>query len=235
MGAKRERHDTITCRDVKQVPIDQLALHPNEQQCRLTDAAMRGLISDIKATGLVTPIVVAKNGHGYLVIDGNRRLTAATHLGIQSVWAQIIESTLTNNELFVLLNSHMRNMNGRERLNFVATAEPKMWDRLVELFPKGWQRQLRMMESALGREETRRIGIEGRYGPNLTTLAIRLQVIFSRKGIAVTDGQILRWMIAHRGTNVVNGAIRSGKLESMRACRGLAAAIESGRSWRAKV
>lgn len=48
-------------------------------------------IENIRAVGIKVPVMLRKNGHGYMIVDGRRRIQAARSLGIEMVPAIIVE------------------------------------------------------------------------------------------------------------------------------------------------
>ena len=48
-------------------------------------------IENIGAVGIKVPVMLRKNGHGYMIVDGRRRIQAARSLGLEMVPAIIVE------------------------------------------------------------------------------------------------------------------------------------------------
>ena len=66
------------------LPISQLAISPG------TKVRAR-LLKSIQEKGVLTPILVQRNGAGYKILDGRRRATAAIQLGLEEIPAILIE------------------------------------------------------------------------------------------------------------------------------------------------
>jgi ParB/RepB/Spo0J family partition protein len=66
------------------LPISQLAISPG------TKVRAR-LLKSIREKGVLTPILVQRNGAGYKVLDGRRRVAAAFQLGLEEIPAILIE------------------------------------------------------------------------------------------------------------------------------------------------
>lgn len=48
-------------------------------------------IENIGAVGIKVPVMLRKNGHGYMIVDGRRRIQAARSLGLEVIPAVIVE------------------------------------------------------------------------------------------------------------------------------------------------
>jgi len=66
------------------LPISQLASSPG------TKVRAR-LLKSIQEKGILTPILVERNGAGYKILDGRRRVAAAIQLGLEKVPAVLVE------------------------------------------------------------------------------------------------------------------------------------------------
>ena len=65
----------------QQIPLNELKHSPNNvRKVKGTEAGLMRLAKSIETQGLLHNLVVAPNGSGYVVIDGNRRLEALQHL-----------------------------------------------------------------------------------------------------------------------------------------------------------
>ena len=63
----------------KQIPLSELKHSPNNvRKVKPSDQGFKSLCASISSKGLLHNLVVAKNGKGYEVVDGNRRLDALT-------------------------------------------------------------------------------------------------------------------------------------------------------------
>ena len=97
-------------------------LPPNEQlRC---DPPDRDLISDVKALGLLQPIIlVEKTTGGYTVADGRSRIWAARLAGLTSLPAMVVpEGQITPSAIGAKANT-LRRDNPRTLLTFIAEAE----------------------------------------------------------------------------------------------------------------
>lgn len=66
---------------IQQIPLNELKHSPNNvRKVKSSDKSLQRLASSIDTQGLLHNLVVAPNGSGYVVIDGNRRLDALHYL-----------------------------------------------------------------------------------------------------------------------------------------------------------
>ena len=95
-------------------------LSPNRFQARkdFNDKQQQQLVSSIKKSGIIQPIIVRKSGAGYEIIAGERRWRAAQQAGLQSVPVIIREAQ----DLEVAELSLIENIQ-REALNPIEEAE----------------------------------------------------------------------------------------------------------------
>jgi len=90
-GIRMERLKEVSVKDV------------HSEECLVE----KSFLSCIRAEGILTPVVLERDGSGYTVIDGRRRIAAARALGIEKVPATIIESHEKETDLLgVMLNLH---------------------------------------------------------------------------------------------------------------------------------
>lgn len=66
-------------------------------------------VENIGAVGIKVPVILRKNGHGYLIVDGRRRIQAARSLGLEIVPAVIVKDE--DSELTGLLLNLQRSPN----------------------------------------------------------------------------------------------------------------------------
>jgi ParB family chromosome partitioning protein len=102
------------------IHIDQIHLDRATLRTSVTDESVAQLAESIRTHGLLQAIVVAeRNGGGYRLIAGRRRLTACKLLGYITIPARIIETTYTD-EIPALAENLIRlNMNPLEEAEAV--------------------------------------------------------------------------------------------------------------------
>ena len=70
---------------VRMLPIDSLAPHPGQPRRRFDEAQLDELAGSIAARGLIQPIVVRPNDHGFQIVAGERRWRAAQRARLHEV------------------------------------------------------------------------------------------------------------------------------------------------------
>lgn len=105
INGKRERWERLACfprqlnnmlnlmdkRKVVQIPLERVAPNPAQPRQVFREEELRGLAESLRQNGLLQPISVRKNGAGYELIAGERRLRAAKLLGWRSIAAIVNE------------------------------------------------------------------------------------------------------------------------------------------------
>ena len=97
----------------RQRPRDRLAiekLHPNPEQPRrhFDESALEGLTQSIRASGIIQPIVVCKEGPDrYLILAGERRWRAAQRAGLHEV-PVVVRDTPAHDRLEIALVENLQ-------------------------------------------------------------------------------------------------------------------------------
>lgn len=92
-------------------------LRPNRYQPRknFNDDKQKDLVSSIKSSGIIQPIIVRKSGNGYEIIAGERRWRAAQAAGLKDVPIVIREATdLEAAEISLIENIQREELNALE-------------------------------------------------------------------------------------------------------------------------
>ena len=101
----------------KTVLLSKLKFNPLNPVIRTDDThgGFKSLVSNIRKNGLLSPIIIANNG---TVIDGNRRLTALTILGVKKAPVVMHNSTSHKrfDDLFVACNEDTMKINACQEL-----------------------------------------------------------------------------------------------------------------------
>ncbi len=93
-------------------PVEDIKPNPYQPRRQFDDNEMKELISSIKEKGVLTPLLVSRTTHGYMLIAGERRLRAAKQAGLKKVPVVIRESTpLESLELALIENIHRKDLN----------------------------------------------------------------------------------------------------------------------------
>lgn len=87
---------------VEQINPDNIKPNPHQPRLTFNDDAIAEMASSIEQHGIVQPLVVVKDGSGYQLIAGERRLRAAKRIGLNTVPA-IVRSFSQQEQLEVAL------------------------------------------------------------------------------------------------------------------------------------
>jgi ParB family chromosome partitioning protein len=113
---------------VSTIPVNQIAVNPEQPRLDLNEASLGELASSIKEKGLLQPILVRRKGAaGYQIIAGERRFRACRLAGLHQVPA-IIKEADDREALELALIENLQ----REDLNPIEVAT--VYDRFVEDF-----------------------------------------------------------------------------------------------------
>jgi ParB family chromosome partitioning protein len=111
------------------VPIEQIEANPHQPRKDFDFKSLDELAASIKASGVIQPVIVRRNGAGYQLIAGERRWRAARQAGLDRIPAIVRDATDAQSlELAVVENLL------REDLNPIEEAEA--YQKLLAQF--GW-------------------------------------------------------------------------------------------------
>ena len=112
---------------IRLLPIDSLSPHPGQPRRHFDSALLDELAGSIAARGLIQPIVVRPNGHGFQIVAGERRWRAAQRAQLHEV--PVVVRDLTDAQtLEIALVENIQ----RQDLN--AIEEAQAYQRLAEEF-----------------------------------------------------------------------------------------------------
>ena len=104
------------------LPVDEILPNPHQPRRQFDETSIAELGASIKATGLVQPIVVRRNGDRYELIAGERRLRAAKHAKIETLPAIIREvDGLTQAQMALVENIQREDLNPLDRASAYRT------------------------------------------------------------------------------------------------------------------
>lgn len=84
--SKQVEKEVVTPADgVSELEIDKIYPNPNQPRKHFDEEALRELASSIKIHGVIQPLVVNKEGDGYMIIAGERRWRASKQAGLDKV------------------------------------------------------------------------------------------------------------------------------------------------------
>ena len=109
------------------VPLDQISPNPNQPRKDFDSNALNELSASIRASGVIQPIIVRRDGTGYQLIAGERRWRAARQAGLDRIPAIVREATDAQSLELALVENLLR-----EDLNPIEEAEA--YQRLLAQF-----------------------------------------------------------------------------------------------------
>src|SRR2546422_6472064 len=115
-----------------EVPIDRVEVNPNQPRRDFDAVALDELTASIKASGIIQPVVVRRQGTGYQLIVGERRWRAARQAGLLRIPAVVREATDAQSLELALVENLLR-----EDLNPMEEAEA--YHKLLAQF--GWTQE----------------------------------------------------------------------------------------------
>ena len=90
------------------IPIDQIAVNPNQPRKTFDSNKLIELAASIRASGVIQPIVVRRDGVGYQLIAGERRWRAAREAGLQRIPAIVRDATDAQSLELALIENLLR-------------------------------------------------------------------------------------------------------------------------------
>jgi len=118
--------------ELLEVPIDRVEVNPNQPRRDFDAVALDELTASIKASGIIQPVVVRRQGTGYQLIVGERRWRAARQAGLLRIPAVVREATDAQSLELALVENLLR-----EDLNPMEEAEA--YHKLLAQF--GWTQE----------------------------------------------------------------------------------------------
>jgi ParB family chromosome partitioning protein len=102
---------------VLEIEPEKIKVNPMQPRSQFTDFNMDELVESVREYGIIQPLIVTKDGNGYELIAGERRLRAAKTLGLQKV-PVIVRDADSQRKLEVALVENLQ----RENLNPIEAA-----------------------------------------------------------------------------------------------------------------
>jgi len=90
------------------VETDRILPNPRQPRRTFNETQIEELASSIKENGVIQPLLVRRNGSGYELIAGERRLRAAVKAGVRQVPVNILEATDTESLQLALIENIQR-------------------------------------------------------------------------------------------------------------------------------
>ena len=97
---------------VKELPLTNISVNPFQPRKQFDPESIAELGESIKRHGLLQPVVVIKQGDGYMLIAGERRLRATKLIGVEKIKAIVADiDTGRIRELALIENIQRENLN----------------------------------------------------------------------------------------------------------------------------
>lgn len=105
--------------DMIRLPLDKVAPNPLQPRKSFDPESLSELADSIKTKGLLQPILVKRDGDGFLLVAGERRFRASRIAGLEKVPALVMEDIDESEMLQIALVENLQ----REDLNPIETAD----------------------------------------------------------------------------------------------------------------
>ena len=115
-----------------EIAVEEIEVNPNQPRKLFSSAALDELAASIKASGVIQPVIVRRQGAGYQLVAGERRWRAARQAGLPRIPAIVREVTDAESLELALVENLLR-----EDLNPMEEAEA--YDKLLARF--GWTQE----------------------------------------------------------------------------------------------
>ncbi|MFH1367094.1 MAG: ParB/RepB/Spo0J family partition protein [Patescibacteria group bacterium] len=112
---------------ILKIKTENIEANPMQPRGRIDHGALEDLINSIKEHGILQPLIVSRQGEGYILIAGERRLRSAKILGLKTVPA-IVRDTSRQEKLEIALVENL------QRKNLNAIEEAMAYKKLVDEF-----------------------------------------------------------------------------------------------------
>src|SRR5437773_10658356 len=115
-----------------EIPVDQIEANPAQPRKSFSPEALEELVTSIRASGVIQPVIVRHRGPGYQLIAGERRWRAARQAGLERIPAIVRDATDAESLELALVENLLR-----EDLNPIDEAEA--YETLLGQF--GWTQE----------------------------------------------------------------------------------------------
>ena len=115
-----------------EIPVNQIEANPAQPRKSFSPEALEELVTSIRASGVIQPVIVRHRGPGYQLIAGERRWRAARQAGLERIPAIVRDATDAESLELALVENLLR-----EDLNPIDEAEA--YEKLLGQF--GWTQE----------------------------------------------------------------------------------------------
>ena len=93
------------------LPLENITTNRDQLRRRFDSARLNELAASIKENGILQPVTVKREGHGYMLISGERRLRASHIAGLQKIPCIVIDAERDKVATLALIeNLHRENL-----------------------------------------------------------------------------------------------------------------------------
>ena len=105
---ERKRNPLFQSNRIYQIPIDQIVPNPRQPRRHFEEQSMRELAESVRQHGVLQPLSVQKNGGGYVLVAGERRLRAAGMAGLTRVPCILVRVSARDSAVLALVENLQR-------------------------------------------------------------------------------------------------------------------------------
>ncbi|NTU97432.1 MAG: ParB/RepB/Spo0J family partition protein [Chlorobiaceae bacterium] len=116
--SKEEEQEVSQEGTIGSLPIEKIRVNPFQPRKEFDETALEELKNSIIENGIIQPVTVCKDGDGYQLISGERRLRAVKQAGFKFIPAYVIEARDDSSKLELALIENIQ----REDLNAIEVA-----------------------------------------------------------------------------------------------------------------
>ncbi len=116
--SKDEAEESAPVGSIGSLPIEKINANPFQPRKEFDETALEELKNSILENGVIQPVTVCRDGDGYQLISGERRLRAVTLAGFKFIPAYVIEAHDDSTKLELALIENIQ----REDLNAIEVA-----------------------------------------------------------------------------------------------------------------
>ena len=117
-GSKDEERELAQEGTIGSLPVEKIRANPFQPRKEFDETALEELTNSIIENGVIQPVTVCRDGDGYQLISGERRLRAVMQAGFKFIPAYVIEAHDDSSKLELALIENIQ----REDLNAIEVA-----------------------------------------------------------------------------------------------------------------
>ena len=114
LGPQQVAPVTATVPGTNEIPLEKILPNPDQPRMQFDPTGIDELAASIRRHGVLQPIVVSRNGDGYELVAGHRRVLAARAAGKTSIPAVVREEVRDRLELALVENLQRADLNAIE-------------------------------------------------------------------------------------------------------------------------